>query len=76
MTKERKGKVPYLPSVTGFSSKLVFNLDMNFTLFIILTGPPTGTCRDLNQRPLSLEENVLLPELMRPDMLYEQQTIL
>ncbi len=37
--KERKGKVPCLPSVKGFSSKLVFNLAKHPHI-IIVTGQP------------------------------------
>ncbi len=57
-------KVHCLPSVTGFSLKLVFNLAEHLTLLV--TRLPTVPGWDLNPGPLSLEANALLTELMRP----------
>ncbi len=34
---------------------------------IIMTGPPTVPCWDLNPGPLSLEANTLQTELTKPD---------
>ncbi len=61
-----KGKVLCLPSVTGFRSKLVFNLAAPH--IYIVNGPPTVPGRDLNPGPLSLDESALPTELMRPDL--------
>ncbi len=64
-TYRRKGKVPCLPSITGFSSKLVFNLAQH-------SGrAPSVPGWDLNPGPLRLEANALLNELSRPD--YKKQ---
>ncbi len=59
--------MPYFTLVTGFSSKLVFNL-AEHTHIIIVNRPPTLPEWDLNPRPPSLEASALLIELMRPDM--------
>ncbi len=72
MKGERKGKVPCLSLLTGFSSKLVFNL-AGASYIIIVTMPPTVPDQDLNSGPLSLEESALLIELMRPDTLLKMK---
>lgn len=55
---KRKGKVPSLPLLTGFSSEIVLNLVEHPTLL------------DWNPGPLSLEASVFLPELIRPNYCY------
>ncbi len=52
--KERKGKVPCLPSVKGFSLKLVFQPGRAPHIMIV-TGPPTVPGQDLNPEPLSFQ---------------------
>ncbi len=62
--KKKKVKWHYLPSVTGFSSKLISILAEHPTL---VSGSPTVPGQDLNPGPLSFEASALLTELMRPD---------
>ncbi len=61
-----KCKIPCLPSVTGFSSQLIFNLAEHSTL--LYSGQATTVPGQvLNPGPLSLYASALLTEIMRPE---------
>ncbi len=66
LKKRSKVKWPYLPLVTGFSSKLISNL-AEHPILLYWPGHPLYLAGIWNPGPLSFEASALLTELTRPD---------